>query len=83
MAFAAVISNCILLYFSTPVLRKWIEERLDDAYEEVYILWILVGVEHAIVVIKILCSALIEDVPGWVEKSQRRVEREDKNLAIQ
>lgn len=82
MAFAAVISNCLLLYFSTPVLRKWIEAQLDDAYQEVYILWILVGVEHAIVIIKTLCSALIKDVPGWVEKSQRRVEREDNNLAI-
>jgi Calcium-activated chloride channel len=25
MAFAAVISNCLLLYFSTPVLKNWVE----------------------------------------------------------
>lgn len=44
-------------------------------------LWILVGVEHGIIIIKQLCSSLIYDVPGWVEKSQQRVAREERYLA--
>lgn len=46
-------------------------------------MWILVAVEHGIVVVKQLCAALIADVPGWVAKSQQRVEREERQLALQ
>ena len=81
MAIAAVISNCLLLYFSTPVLTKWVLTQSDGRYDDTTILWILVGVEHGIVIIKQLFAALILDVTGWVEKSQQRVEREEQSLA--
>lgn len=32
MALAAVISNCLLLYFSTPILRKFLYNQLGDVY---------------------------------------------------
>ncbi len=80
MAITAVLTNCLLLYFSTPTLHEWVRMQLGEQYQEVYLLWILVGVEHAILIIKQFCAELINDVPDWVEKSQRRVEREEKNL---
>lgn len=52
MALAAVLSNSLLLYFSTPALHDWILGQLNDNYEDVYLLWILVAVEHAIIIIK-------------------------------
>jgi hypothetical protein len=33
MAVAAVISNCLLLYFSTPVLTGWLYETSQGAYD--------------------------------------------------
>lgn len=52
MALAAVISNCLLLYFSTPTLHTYIETWFGDNVKEVMLLWILVGVEHGIIIIK-------------------------------
>jgi hypothetical protein len=31
MAIAAVLSNCLLLYFSTPTLRSWVETQMGAA----------------------------------------------------
>jgi hypothetical protein len=48
----------------------------------VYLLWIIVGVEHAIIIIKQICAEVIPDVPGWVQKSQELVKREKKKLQL-
>lgn len=31
MALAAVLSNCLLLYFSTPMLRQWLEQQMSES----------------------------------------------------
>ena len=65
MALATVISNCVLLYFSTSSLKNFMEERFNF-HSEVYLLWIIVAIEHAILIVKTLCAALIKDIPEWV-----------------
>jgi Calcium-activated chloride channel len=95
MAFAAVVSNCLLLYFSTNSLFNWLKSHLaelnplalEDTSAEtyrtfLYLLWIIVGVEHIIVLVKQLTSELVPDVPGWVEKAQLRVERQQNELQL-
>lgn len=77
MALAAVISNCLLLYFSTQSLHTWVNwQFFESNYEEVYLLWILIISEHVIILIKYLVSALIPDVPIWVNTSLTRITRD-------
>lgn len=75
MALATVISNCVLLYFSTKAVRNFMENQLQ-LNSDLYLLWIIVAIEHAILLVKGLTSAIIKDVPDWVEKSQLRIEHE-------
>jgi hypothetical protein len=68
MGIAAVITNCCLLYFSSKALKTWINDRFDIS-SETSILWILVGVEHLIIIVKFVCAEAIPDIPGWVTKT--------------
>lgn len=52
MAIFAVITNCLLLYFSSPTLKIWLEETFGVT-TEVVMLWILVFLEHIILFVKI------------------------------
>ena len=45
-----------------------------DNYYEVHLLWLLVGVEHAIILIKQFMAGLIPDTPQWVSRALLRVE---------
>jgi hypothetical protein len=40
----------------------------------VHLLWLLVGVEHLIILVKQLMAGLIPDTPQWVYKALVRVE---------
>ena len=42
---------------------------MGQSYKEVFILWILVGIEHFIIFVKEISALSIKDVPNWVEKS--------------
>jgi uncharacterized protein (UPF0335 family) len=46
----------------------------SDNYYEVHLLWLLVGVEHGIILIKQLMAGLIPDTPQWVNRALLRVE---------
>ena len=76
MATVAVISNCLLLYFSSPRLRSFIAENIGPNYEDTYMLWIILGVEHVILAIKYFFQAIMADMPGWVDKSLKRIKHE-------
>lgn len=85
MAFAAVFSNCLLLYFSNTSLRAWLKTTSiglgpKTGENDVYLLFIIVGVEHCIVLIKQLVAELVPDVPSWVEKGQQRIERQEQEM---
>jgi hypothetical protein len=107
MAIAAVISNCLLLFFSTDELRIFFYKQFDvDFYQqvgiieycdmmlkqqgfynlssfnyyEVHLLWLLVGVEHGIILVKQVIAAFIPDTPGWVTKALIRVELKKAEL---
>lgn len=54
MAVAAVISNCLLLYLSTPRLKEWIEDTFN-VRSQVILLWIIVAIEHVIITLKAFC----------------------------
>jgi anoctamin-10 len=58
MALAAVVSNCLLLYFSSPILRKWLSDTFDID-EEANTLWIIVGIEHVIIMLKVFSASAI------------------------
>lgn len=72
MAIVAVISNCLLLYFSSPTLKAWLSDTFE-LQSEIYLLWIIVCIEHFIITVKVLCSMTINDMPSWVRKSYARV----------
>jgi len=86
MAFAAVVSNCLLLYFSTNSLREWLKTTKiglgpTSGQNDIYLLFIIIGVEHCIVLIKQLVAELVPDVPPWVEKAQHRISRQEEEMA--
>ena len=86
MAFAAVVSNCLLLYFSTNSLREWLKTTQiglgpTTGQNDIYLLFLIIGVEHCIVLIKQLVAELVPDVPPWVEKAQHRIERQEEEMA--
>lgn len=58
MAIAAVISNCMLLYFSSQSLSGWFNQQFH-ILSEVNMLWILVALEHFIILIKIWSAIAI------------------------
>lgn len=72
MALAAVLSNSLLLYFSSPTLQRWLKETLEID-SDLYLLWIIVAIEHFILTSKFIMSEIINDVPGWVQKTLSRV----------
>ena len=45
-----------------------------------YLLFLIIGVEHCIVLIKQFVAELVPDVPPWVEKAQQRIERLEKEM---
>lgn len=55
MAIFAVISNCLLLYFSSPTLREWLTDNFD-VQTEVYLLWIVLIIEHVIIIMKVVSA---------------------------
>lgn len=69
MGVASVICNCLLLYFSTPVFTAWLKYRFNDLVDDKVIIWILVAIEHAIILLKSFGQVVIPDVPNWVIKS--------------
>jgi hypothetical protein len=87
MAFAAVVSNCLLLYFSTNSLREWLKTTSiglgpTTGENDVYLLFVIIGVEHCIVLIKQLVAELVPDMPPWVEKAQLRIERQENEMML-
>ena len=52
----------------------------SENYTEINLLWILVGVEHAIIIIKQFMAEAIPDSPDWVVKALLRVERQKNEL---
>ena len=61
MGFTAVVSNCLLIYFTS----RQIEGLVDDGH---YKLWAIIIVEHIILLLKYFSEAIIEDRPSWVTK---------------
>lgn len=82
MAIVAVISNSLLLYFSSPTLRSWLAETFE-LESELYLLWIIVAIEHFIILVKVICSVTIIDMPGWVQKSFTKVKTETEKIMIE
>ncbi|CDW83357.1 anoctamin-like protein [Stylonychia lemnae] len=82
MALLAVITNSLLLYFSSPTLKGWLSSTFE-LDTEIYLLWIIVGVEHIIIAMKYIVQVLINDVPAWVKKSADRIENVKDKLMIE
>eukprot|EP00347_Sterkiella_histriomuscorum_P016772 403351910 len=82
MAIVAVISNCLLLYFSSPTLKSWLTETFE-VESEIYLLWIIIALEHFIILVKVICSVTINDMPGWVQKSFTRVKTVQDKIMIE
>ncbi len=82
LAIAAVISNCLFLYFSSPTLRAWLSDVFDITIEA-YSLWIIVGIEHFIIIMKVWSANAIADIPVWVKKSLDRVNTETEKIMIE
>ena len=82
MAIVAVISNSLLLYFASPTLKGWLSSQFEIE-TEIYLLWIIVGVEHVIITIKYIVQIVIADVPAWVKKSADKIESIKDRLMIE
>ena len=65
MAIATVVTNCILLYYSSETLRVGYKEFLGIDSDIVYF-QIIVLLEHCIIVIKLFMISIIPDIPQWV-----------------
>jgi hypothetical protein len=82
MAIIAVISNSLLLYFSSPTLKGWLSSNFEIE-TEIYLLWIIVAVEHVIITVKYIVQVMIDDVPAWVKKSADKIESVKDRLMIE
>ncbi|CAG5879990.1 unnamed protein product, partial [Menidia menidia] len=70
LSYVSVVSNCWLLLLS-PRLQRLQEE---GGVSGTNILLAAVGVEHLLIIIKLIMAALIPDEPGWIRKKRERME---------
>ena len=50
---------------------------------ELNLVFIILGVEHLLLVMKYFMMAVIPDMPGWVRKCQARVDNEKQKMMIE
>ncbi|KAM9754308.1 LOW QUALITY PROTEIN: anoctamin-10 [Menidia menidia] len=70
LSYVSVVSNCWLLLLS-PRLQRLQEE---GGVSGTNILLAAVGVEHLLIIVKLIMAALIPDEPGWIRKKRERME---------
>ena len=79
MAVTTVVTNSLLLYLASPNFKLFFQERFDIK-QETTMMWIIIAIEHAIIIIKFLLQSVINDRPGWVDKVQKKIEYEEDKL---
>jgi hypothetical protein len=75
MAIVTVVSNMALLYFSSPRFKSVFLGEFK-LIEDIKVLWVLIGIEHGIILLKFFLEFTIKDRPTWVEKAQLKIEFE-------
>ena len=78
LSLAAVITNCLFVYVALQgSIKSFLSSRFN-VNDDATMIWILVGIEHFIIALKLACIALIQDYPSWVGKTFQRKEAEIK-----
>jgi ankyrin repeat protein len=80
LALASILSNVAILWFTMG-------GDLGTTYKSFFptqdkSLWALIILEHILLLVKILCSVLIDDVPGWVKEAEE-LDAFKKDLQVQ
>lgn len=79
MAFTTVVTNALLLYFSTETVYEYLKSQNPEQFEQKSIyLQIVILAEHLILVVKVLARALIKDEPDWVKKNLKRIRHKEE-----
>jgi hypothetical protein len=78
LAFCTVVTNALLLYFSTDKVSEYLEGQGMGSKNEY--LQIVILAEHLILVVKVLARAWIRDEPAWVAKQLKKIRHEEDTL---
>eukprot|EP00944_MAST-04C_sp_MAST-4C-sp1_P005805 g5805.t1 len=68
LAMGSIISNVAILWFTMDGDLGYYYNQLFPTKNQS--LWALIILEHILLLVKILCSVLIDDVPGWVKEAE-------------
>lgn len=77
MAIITVITNCLLLYYASPRFKTFFKTNFSMR-DDINILWVILIIEHVLIVLKFFLQAVILDKPGWVDKAQRKIKYENE-----
>ena len=65
MTYASVTTNCAILFFTYPNFGE-AGFGLEQGTSTVAKLWVIIGIEHALILFKGLLAKCIQDAPAWV-----------------
>ena len=68
LAMGSIISNVAILWFTMDGDLGYHYNQLFPTKNQS--LWALIILEHILLLVKIVCSVLIDDVPGWVKEAE-------------